>query len=1399
MPRVAFRPRDFVRVSGPDAEDFLDRMLSNDVAALAPGAACEALLLTPKARVIAPLVAWRRTADDFLLLTEEGLGEAVRAALARARFAAKAEIEPEPHESWLVLGEAEGGIPNAEYGVPAVEVLDERPEGEQIGPEELERLRIEARTPAWGKEIDDRVLPAEAGLVERAVNLTKGCFPGQEPIARLHYRGHANRGLRLLEVDGSPAPETEVLLGEKAVGRITSVADGLALAYVRAEVPEDAELAVGDRTARQLHEIARAPVAQGIERSPAEAEARGSNPLGRISRTDFPRTHCCPGTPYSWPMTVCPSCGQENPAGFRLCGMCGSPLTVSPAAARQERKVLTVLFADLVGFTSRAEEMDPEDVRALLSPYWERLRSELERFGGTVEKFIGDAVVALFGAPTAHEDDPERAVRAALAIRDWVADESGLHVRVGVNTGEALVSLGARPAEGEGMASGDVVNTAARLQAAAPVNGVLVGEQTYRATERAIEYREHEPVQAKGKAKPVRTWEAVRARSRFGVDLARPSRAPLIGRDQELEVLLAALARAADDRTPQLVTLVGVPGIGKSRLLAELFGVIDRGERPVMWRQGRSLPYGEGVSYWALGEMIKAQAGVLETDDPDEATQKLRTAVEGVLPDAGESAWVESHLRPLVGLAADEVTGDRRGEAFAAWRRFFEGLAEQHPLVLVFEDLHWADEGLLDFVDELVDWLTDVPLLAVASSRPELLARRPAWGGGKANATTISLSPLSDEETARLVHALLAKSALPADVQSALLERAGGNPLYAEEFVHMVAERGSEEAELPGSVQGIIAARLDAVDVEDKELLQHAAVIGKVFWSGALAAIAERERFHVDERLHALERRELVRRERTSSVGGEREYAFRHVLVRDVAYGSIPRAARAERHRRAAEWIESLGRPEDNADLLAHHYLAALELARAAGVDAGLLASSAASALQRAGERAFGLNAFASAARFYGEALALGVAASERPLVLFKHGAALHLSADERRIEVLEAARDALLAGDDVETAAEACVLLAEAWWHRGQNDRAREQLERAQELVRGRPASRSVARVLVEASRYAMLSDAMDSAVRTGREALEMAEQLGLAELIPSALINIGVARVQAGDGSGMADLERAIEIGLATNNPDVARAYNNLAAVEDHAERVHELQLLGKGAADRLGNATVGRYIEGQLIITEYDLGRWDEFLHAADEFIASCEAGSPNYNEQYVHGKRARVLLARDDTEAADAAAARALELAREAKDPQSLQPGLAVRLHVDLALGRLGDAERTARELLSLLGAGPTTFGALELALAAESLGLTEEVRRAISQHPNRPGIEASAAVLDGEFERGADIVRDHGWRPEEAELRLRAAGAYAAVGRRAEADEQLREALAFYRSVGATRYIREGQTLIAATA
>src|SRR5262245_51755495 len=390
---------------------------------------------------------------------------------------------------------------------------------------------------------------------------------------------------------------------------------------------------------------------------------------------------------------------------------------------RRERKVVTVVFCDLVGFTSRAESLDPEDVEAILRPYHSRVRDELERHGGTVEKFIGDAVMALFGAPTAHEDDPERAVRAALAIRDFAVEE-GLELRVGITTGEALVRLDARPDAGEGMASGDVVNTAARLQSAAPVNGVIVDETTHRATRTSIEYGEAEPVDAKGKAASIAVWEARAARSRFGVDVAHEARSDLVGRERELGIVRDAFDRARHDRTPQLLTLVGVPGIGKSRLVYELRRTAEDDEELITWRQGHCLAYGDGITMWALSEIVKAQGGVLEGDAPDEVEAKIQRTVEDVLP-ASEVEWVAQQLLALVGQGAEaELGGDRRGQAFAAWRRFLEGLADQRPLVLVVEDLHWADESMLDFVDELVDWVSGVPLLVVGTARPELLTRR---------------------------------------------------------------------------------------------------------------------------------------------------------------------------------------------------------------------------------------------------------------------------------------------------------------------------------------------------------------------------------------------------------------------------------------------------------------------------------------------------------------------------------------------------------------------------------------------------------------------------------------------------------------------------------------------------
>src|SRR5712692_8708095 len=407
---------------------------------------------------------------------------------------------------------------------------------------------------------------------------------------------------------------------------------------------------------------------------------------------------------------------------------------------RRERKVITVVFADIVGFTERAEHLDPEDVEAMLGPYQELLRTELERLGGTVEKFIGDAVMATFGAPVAHEDDPERGVRAALAIRDAIREEGKLEVRIAVHTGEAIVRLDALPASGDTIAAGDVLNTASRLQEAAPVNGIVVGEPTYNATRDVIDYVTIEPIEAKGKVAPIPAWEAIRP-SRRAVEGRRASRTSLVGRTRELTLLRGTLERVESERSPQLVTLVGVPGIGKSRLVSELVRshFEDRGLRD--WQQGRCLPYGDGVSFWAIAEIVKGLARILESDEAEIVAEKLAQAVGEAMPE-DEAELVRTRLAPLVGLEGDAATGsERRDESFAALRRFLEAIAERRPLMVVIEDLHWADDGVLDFLDYLADWAGGVPLLILCTARPELLERRPGWGGGKLNALTLGVSP----------------------------------------------------------------------------------------------------------------------------------------------------------------------------------------------------------------------------------------------------------------------------------------------------------------------------------------------------------------------------------------------------------------------------------------------------------------------------------------------------------------------------------------------------------------------------------------------------------------------------------------------------------------------------------
>jgi class 3 adenylate cyclase/tetratricopeptide (TPR) repeat protein len=1072
------------------------------------------------------------------------------------------------------------------------------------------------------------------------------------------------------------------------------------------------------------------------------------------------------------------------------------------ATSRRERKVVTVLFCDLVGFTSRAESLDPEDVAAFLRPYHERVRSELERHGGTVEKFIGDAVMAIFGAPVAHEDDPERALRAALAIRD-VAREEERELRVGIATGEALVTLGARPEEGEGMAAGDVVNTAARLQAAAPVNGILVSDTTYRATRHAIDYREAEPVVAKGKEAPIAVWEALDARARFGTEVLDHVAGALVGRERELAALRGALDRTRETRSSQLVTLVGVPGIGKSRLLYELSRIADAEPDLITWRQGRCLAYGDGVTYWALAEIVKAEAGVLEADSEAVAGEKLHRAVADAI-DPPDAEWVEHHLRSLVGLGQEsELGGDRRSESFAAWRRFFEELAAQRPLVLVFEDLQWADEGLLDFVDELAEWAGSVPLLVVCTARPELLARRPGWGGGKLNAATLAIEPLSDEETARLMADLLERPVLPAEVQTTLLDRAGGNPLYAEQFAQLYMERGSaDELPLPETLQGIIAARLDSLPSGEKTLLQRASVVGKVFWTGSLGMNGQ----DVEGPLHSLERKGFIRRQRRSSVAGETELAFAHALVRDVAYGQIPRGERAEKHGLVAEWIEALGRPEDHAEMLAHHWRSALELARAAAAVPDELVERTRTALRDAGDRAIALYAFDQAEGYFGEALTLTTGEDpQRPDLLFRRARALHLAQSDEQTSALEEAREALLAAGNHGQAAETEAFLADAAWLQGSQALMFQHLEEARRLLEGEPPSPAKARVLAITARRHVISGRLEGE-QVAREALAMAEELGLDELRAHALGTIGIALSRGGDSSaGIALTQQALAIAQAASSPHAAVLANNLASqvmVSGDYRRGAELWEEAWALGSRLGGiqSQEDRFAKGVRVFILVDTGRWDEALELANEFIAETDAGSPHYQRGGVQANRASLRLARGDITGAIEDFTEAEAFAREAGDPQALLPVLA-HIAVGYAeLGRRKEAQRAAREIVQAAQEHPSQGDVLAfMSMMAAELGIEQEVRAVVDAMPSSRWRDLIVLGLDQRYKEGIALLDEMGLVMPAAVARLRFAETLIASGRRAEGRGELDSALAFFRSVGATFYISRGEALLAASA
>jgi class 3 adenylate cyclase len=1118
-------------------------------------------------------------------------------------------------------------------------------------------------------------------------------------------------------------------------------------------------------------------------------------------------------------MTVCPSCGTENPAAAKFCNECGARLR-APSALPEERKTVTTLICDLVGFTAMSEAADPEDIDRLLRVYFARATRAIESHGGTVEKFIGDAVVGVFGVPAVHEDDPERAVRAALRLLEALEDLTGpdgtpLLARCGVNTGEALVRLDVSPGSGAGFLTGDAVNTAARLQAAAPPGGVAVGALTRELTVRVIVYGELPAVLAKGKTGPVAAWRAIAPVARRGLDTDAAGLSVFVGREVELAYLSALFDKTVAQASPQFALLVGEPGIGKSRLVREMLTYVDARQDMTTWRQGCCPPFGEDVTFWALAEIVKGHAGILDTDGPAVIEDKL----DGVLPPGPDQPWLRQRLRALVGLSAPEAS---REENFTAWVRFLEEVAADRPTVIVIEDLHWADQALLAFIEHLASHVASVPLLVVGTARPELFERQPDFAsGGRIN--RIGLEPLTREEAARLVADLLGAQDRFTPIVERVVENCDGNPFYAEQSARLMEDATAHMA-LPDSVQAVIAARLDALPVAQKSLLADAAVVGAVFWDGSLAALAERETADLAPLLSGLLARRLIRRLRASSMEGEHEYEFAHALAREVAYQQLPRSARARRHQAVADWYarKTGARCDDLAAVLAYHSMTALDLAREAGDD-DLAASIVESAVLRvvvAGERA----------------VKLDVGAARR---LFEWGLA---AAGDRG---LEAERGRLLTGlaevtyeeGDLTSACELCTeaadlsglagdianqALVKSWHAMTLDELCRpggiELVREATELVAIVPPGRATIEVLTTDLWMRWARDERPEGVERAVGAIvDLADRLG--EPAPVvAMMQVCMARLEMGDTQALRDLDEvvdlAMEAGLGRETCVVLGNRGVLTVcVEGPAEALRVDARAEEFAAHRglRRQKDVSRSVRCEALILG---GQWQAALELYEEFAPQLLESGDVWSLAQVRVQHAWML-----SWMGDSAAAR--DHVGWVEDQVAESPMEWVRTNLVAGQAAVAHASGRSQEALALLGewaqrlvwstdASMTVF-ALTAVRIALALGGSELARDIAASRDSRlplnaitsDHIAACMAEADRELDEAAagfaDAAQrwhDFGVPYEEGHALLGQGRCLVALGRAPEAAAPLAAARELFARLGAAPALAETEEWLA---
>jgi len=1080
----------------------------------------------------------------------------------------------------------------------------------------------------------------------------------------------------------------------------------------------------------------------------------------------------------------CPSCGTPYEGSPKFCAECGTPLatgvaappaaaalpdapeTVHPPAfavsagpeaqaAGAERKQVSVLFADLVGFTTMSESRDAEEVREQLTEYFGLATDVITRYGGTVEKFIGDAVMAVWGTPVAHEDDAERAVRAALelvtAVHNLSRGDQEIALRAGVLTGEAAVTVGAT---NQGMVAGDLVNTASRLQSVAPPGTVLVGETTYRTAASAIVFEPVGDQDLKGKASPVPAYRAVRVvAQRGGIGRADQLEAPFLGRDAELRLIKDLFHTTQRERRPRLVSIMGQGGIGKSRLTWEFLKYIDGITSTVRWHQGRSPAYGEGITFWALGEMVRSRTGLLESDDAATTRAKIAETLQAFVADEVERRWIQPRLEQLLGIGDPESGG--REELFAAWRTFFERVAGDDVAVLVFEDLHWADAGLVDFIEHLLAWARSAPILIVTLARPELLEKRPNWGAGQRNFTNLSLEPLAEDVIRAILDSLI--PGLPDDAASRIAARAEGIPLYAVETVRMLLQDGRLESvdgefrptgdlsslAVPTTLQALIAARLDALDPIDRSLLQQASVLGQSFTMPALAAISG-ERDGLDERLLGLVRRELLTLDADPRSPERGQYGFVQALVRDVAYNTLSKRDRKVVHLAAGEYYESLG-DEEIVDATAMHFLDAYRSAPDDG-DADAARRHAADLLQRAAERATLLGSHEQAVRFLELALEVTTDAAERNQVLTRAGTAASAAG---RYEIAEGylrrAVDAAREANDAPSEAAALTALSRVMATAGRPAEAIEAITTALPRFEGLEQDGVMVGLQASLARAHMLNGEFEPAISSSDRALPLAERLDMLFEIADLLVTRATALSYGGRvREGIAELQGALLLaesyGLAST---ALRARVNLSGSlgsEDPSEALR-IGLEGLEGSRRSGNRDVLTVLGVNVAAIAMRQGRFDiarealdealsHDLEAPDRFIVQCVA----IIQRAIQGEPYQAML--DE----------ASIFAESWHEPNaSLQLNAALGW-VNLMAGRFAEGAEASFRSVSINSAGAVD----DLPVAARAslwAGKPEDAQRALEQmtaigghgrtiHAQISTMEAGIAAAEGRLEDAA---------------------------------------------------------------